>query len=516
MLQLLLMAIGLAFVIRYSIEFIWGTEAPARRQQDRHGQLPRPADRAHPADRDRRRLRNPDRHRADAAHDPARQADAGALRRPRPRRDLRHRHLEGDPLHLAVRRRVGGARRVFAGALTQLQPELGFELLLPIFAAVVLGGIGNAFGALAAGIVLGVVIEWSTFFVAPGLKLAVGFVILIIVLIIRPQGIFGQARTVWPMSDPLAIFSSRSHSRRSPTSTSEPRSGSSPGSTRSSRSGCSSTSASPGSRTSARPGSWRSAPTMAIPSPPRRDELLAQPPDLDRCHDRLRAHHRAAVAAAARRLLRDRTIASAEAIRLIALNARDLTNGAQGIFGFDDSWNSSPSRSRSSSSTSAGPTSPPSSRSSSSRGDRGPAHVRLHPCPGHALGARPACRPRGRGRRQRAGQERVLLQAAVAGDRGHDRRGVRFPARDPARSSSSPTSSSRSSHSSATSCSSSAGPANYWEWRPARSSASGRCSRGCASSVADLETKIAALRFIIVGLVLIERWPSAPGRVRQA
>ena len=60
----------------------------------------------------------------------------------------------------------------------------------------VLGGIGNAFGALAAGIVLGVVIEWSTFFVDSGLKLAVGFLILIIVLIIRPQGIFGQARTV--------------------------------------------------------------------------------------------------------------------------------------------------------------------------------------------------------------------------------------------------------------------------------------------------------------------------------
>jgi branched-subunit amino acid ABC-type transport system permease component len=91
---------------------------------------------------------------------------------------------------------LAGLAGVFAGAITQLQPELGFELLLPIFAAVVLGGIGNAFGALAAGIVLGVVIEWSTFIVAPGLKLAVGFLILIVVLIIRPQGIFGQARTV--------------------------------------------------------------------------------------------------------------------------------------------------------------------------------------------------------------------------------------------------------------------------------------------------------------------------------
>ena len=91
---------------------------------------------------------------------------------------------------------LAGLAGVFAGAITQLQPELGFELLLPIFAAVVLGGIGNAFGALTAGIVLGVVIEWSTLFISSGLKLAVGFIILIIVLIIRPEGIFGRARTV--------------------------------------------------------------------------------------------------------------------------------------------------------------------------------------------------------------------------------------------------------------------------------------------------------------------------------
>ena len=50
------------------------------------------------------------------------------------------------------------------------------------------------------------------------------------------------------------------------------------------------------------------------------------------------------------------TIASAEAIRLVALNARDLTDGAQGIFGFDDSWNSISESIEASSSTSAGPT----------------------------------------------------------------------------------------------------------------------------------------------------------------
>jgi neutral amino acid transport system permease protein len=89
-----------------------------------------------------------------------------------------------------------GLAGVLAGATTQLQPELGFEYLLPIFAVVVLGGIGNAYGALAAGVVLGVVIEWSTLLVEAQWKTAIGFVVLILVLMIRPQGIFGRARGI--------------------------------------------------------------------------------------------------------------------------------------------------------------------------------------------------------------------------------------------------------------------------------------------------------------------------------
>ena len=85
---------------------------------------------------------------------------------------------------------------MLAGALTNLRPELGFELLLPIFAAVVLGGIGDAFGALVAGLVLGVIIEWSTLFIDARWKVTVGFVALIIALIIRPQGIFGKAKAI--------------------------------------------------------------------------------------------------------------------------------------------------------------------------------------------------------------------------------------------------------------------------------------------------------------------------------
>ncbi len=91
---------------------------------------------------------------------------------------------------------LAGLAGALAGALTNLRPELGFELLLPIFAAVILGGIGNPFGALIAGLVLGVVIELSTLVIEPRWKVTVGFLALIVALIIRPQGIFGKAKGV--------------------------------------------------------------------------------------------------------------------------------------------------------------------------------------------------------------------------------------------------------------------------------------------------------------------------------
>jgi branched-chain amino acid transport system permease protein len=91
---------------------------------------------------------------------------------------------------------LAGLAGVLAGAVTDVRPELGFGLLLAIFAAVVLGGIGDVFGALAAGVVLGLVIEWSTLYIDFRWKIAVGFAVLILVLIVRPQGIFGKARAI--------------------------------------------------------------------------------------------------------------------------------------------------------------------------------------------------------------------------------------------------------------------------------------------------------------------------------
>ncbi|MGH3047682.1 MAG: branched-chain amino acid ABC transporter permease [Gaiellaceae bacterium] len=85
--------------------------------------------------------------------------------------------------------------------LSAFTPNFGFALLLPIFAAVVLGGIGSAYGALVGGLVLGLVMELSTWNALAGgapsvYKPVVAFSVLILVLLLRPQGVFGKARVV--------------------------------------------------------------------------------------------------------------------------------------------------------------------------------------------------------------------------------------------------------------------------------------------------------------------------------
>src|SRR4029450_3367303 len=92
--------------------------------------------------------------------------------------------------------RLAALAGVLAALYPPLTPNTGWFLLLPIFAAVVLGGIGSAYGALLGGVTLGLGQEWSTMFIRPTYKEAIGFLVLILVLIARPQGIFGQARTV--------------------------------------------------------------------------------------------------------------------------------------------------------------------------------------------------------------------------------------------------------------------------------------------------------------------------------
>ena len=92
---------------------------------------------------------------------------------------------------------VGGALVAIAGSLlalqTQLNPELGFVLLLPLFAATVLGGIGSPHGAFVGGMVVGISQEVAVTLdiLSPGYKFSVAFVILIFILLFRPRGLFG-------------------------------------------------------------------------------------------------------------------------------------------------------------------------------------------------------------------------------------------------------------------------------------------------------------------------------------
>jgi branched-subunit amino acid ABC-type transport system permease component len=83
---------------------------------------------------------------------------------------------------------------LFATAIGSFNPNFGVTLLLSLFAATVLGGIGNAYGALVGGIVIGISQEWSTLLFNARWKPAVGFALLILMLLFMPQGIFGRKR----------------------------------------------------------------------------------------------------------------------------------------------------------------------------------------------------------------------------------------------------------------------------------------------------------------------------------
>ena len=87
---------------------------------------------------------------------------------------------------------LAGVGGVLLGLDSQLRPEMGWALLLSLFAAVILGGIGNAYGALAGGVVLGVAQQVATGFVNPAYAPGVAFLILVAVLLVRPQGLFGR------------------------------------------------------------------------------------------------------------------------------------------------------------------------------------------------------------------------------------------------------------------------------------------------------------------------------------
>jgi branched-chain amino acid transport system permease protein len=91
---------------------------------------------------------------------------------------------------------MGGALAALGGVLLglsdQVQWDMGFRLLLLMFAGVTLGGLGTAYGALVGSLVVGVFVQMSTLVIPDDMKYVGGLLLLIVILVIRPQGILGS------------------------------------------------------------------------------------------------------------------------------------------------------------------------------------------------------------------------------------------------------------------------------------------------------------------------------------
>lgn len=95
---------------------------------------------------------------------------------------------------------MGAALAGLGGILYSLDNQVSFgqgqSLLLLMFAGITLGGLGTSFGAAAGCFILGVAIQLSTLFIPTSLKSVGALVILIVVLMFRPQGVFGRKERV--------------------------------------------------------------------------------------------------------------------------------------------------------------------------------------------------------------------------------------------------------------------------------------------------------------------------------
>jgi branched-chain amino acid transport system permease protein len=84
------------------------------------------------------------------------------------------------------------AAGIMVGVTVQIRPHMGFDLLLPLFAASILGGIGSMPGAVIGGLIVGVAEAAAVPLAGAGYRGAVAFLVLITVLIVRPNGLFGM------------------------------------------------------------------------------------------------------------------------------------------------------------------------------------------------------------------------------------------------------------------------------------------------------------------------------------
>lgn len=93
---------------------------------------------------------------------------------------------------------LGGSLAAVAGVLygltNTISPVIGRDLVLPIFAATIVGGIGSVYGAVLGGFIVGLASNLALLVLPSGYSPAVPFLIILAVLILRPNGLFGEAR----------------------------------------------------------------------------------------------------------------------------------------------------------------------------------------------------------------------------------------------------------------------------------------------------------------------------------
>jgi branched-chain amino acid transport system permease protein len=95
---------------------------------------------------------------------------------------------------------LGAALATYAGVIITVNQGVSFlmgqDMLLLIFAAVTLGGLGTANGALVGSLIIGLFVQLSTLFIPTELKYVGALIVLIIILIVRPQGILGKKERI--------------------------------------------------------------------------------------------------------------------------------------------------------------------------------------------------------------------------------------------------------------------------------------------------------------------------------
>ena len=91
---------------------------------------------------------------------------------------------------------LAGLAGILMATKTVVHPYLGWDILLPSFAAAILGGFGSPYGAILGGIVIGISQELAVLFISGTYKIAFSFVVLALVLLIRPWGILGHREAV--------------------------------------------------------------------------------------------------------------------------------------------------------------------------------------------------------------------------------------------------------------------------------------------------------------------------------